>query len=119
MEIGSNIRKIRKLLDLSQDAVIKNCSMKISQTTLSKIENGSIPIDCNSDRFFDIAGAMDVPPDVIINYNESLHLTMIIQTEKPEEREWQLNPMNNGFDLQDAIHSIMKLQQTQQVLSAK
>lgn len=71
MKIGSNIRKVRKSLELSQEAVIRNCKIKISQATLSKIENDSLEIDIHSERFLDISRSMGVSPDMVINYSES------------------------------------------------
>ena len=101
MKIGSKIRKIRKLLELSQDAVIKNCKLKISQTTLSKIENDNITVDLSSARCLDIANAMGVSLEMIENYDNSLkyagnsqsssHLPAIIDAGQMEEIRQSIN----------------------------
>lgn len=70
MKIGSNIRKVRKLLELSQEAVIRNCKIKLSQATLSKIENDLVEIDAESERFLDIAGALGMAPEQIIQFEQ-------------------------------------------------
>ena len=111
MKIGSKIRKIRKLLELSQDAVIKNCKLKISQTTLSKIENDTIPINSSSERCLDIANAMGVSLEMIENFEGSL-----IYSKKRIPSSWP--PTVTGPEQMEvmwqSINSLHEIQKKQQ-----
>src|SRR5258705_13664937 len=60
MNIGLAIKKIRKQLGVSQAELSELTS--ISQTSLSKIEGGTIPTEKNLKK---ICTALDVPPSVI------------------------------------------------------
>ena len=68
MGIGSNIRKIRKALDRSQESVI-HCIKNMSQSTLSNIENGKTPISPDSPLLQQLADELGVPVEAFLSEN--------------------------------------------------
>lgn len=72
MHIGRNISKIRELLGIKQETLAFN--LKISQQTISKIEQTAHLRDNTIDR---IANALGVKANLILNYNEKAVLDFI------------------------------------------
>jgi transcriptional regulator with XRE-family HTH domain len=72
MHIGRNISKIRELLGIKQETLAFN--LKISQQTISKIEQIAHLRDNTIDR---IANALGVKANLILNYDEKTLLDFI------------------------------------------
>ena len=72
MHIGRNISKIRELLGIKQEALALN--LKISQQTISKIEQTARIRDTTIER---IADALGVKTSTIINYSEDAILDFL------------------------------------------
>lgn len=72
MHIGKNISKIRELLGIKQETLALD--LKISQQTISKIEQTANLRDNSVDR---IAKALGVKSSMIINYDENAVLDFI------------------------------------------
>lgn len=68
MSIGSNIRKIRKTLERSQESVIHRIN-NMSQSTLSNIENGKTPISPDSPLLQQLADELGVPVEAFLSEN--------------------------------------------------
>ncbi len=68
MSIGSNIRKIRKTLERSQESVIHRIN-NMSQSTLSNIENGKKPIGPDSPLLQQLADELGVPVEAFLSDN--------------------------------------------------
>jgi len=68
MSIGSNIRKIRKTLERSQESVIHRIN-NLSQSTLSNIENGKTPISPDSPLLQQLAEELGVPDEAFFSEN--------------------------------------------------
>lgn len=66
--IGHKVRAIREMQGVSQEFLAEK--LKLSQTSLSKIENGEMKIDF--ERLCEIAEILDVDINTIINFDKSV-----------------------------------------------
>lgn len=66
LQIGHNIRKVRELKNFTQEYVAQKAG--ISPQAYSKIESGKSKL--NIDRFIEIATALEVAPEYILNFDE-------------------------------------------------
>lgn len=66
LEIGHKIRKVRELKNFTQEYVAQKAG--ISAQAYSKIESGKSKL--NIDRFVEIAAALEVAPEYILNFDE-------------------------------------------------
>lgn len=73
MHIGQNISKVRGLLGIKQETVA--ASLKISQQTLSRIEQSAHLNESSLER---IAGALGVPAKFIIEFDEQIMMRLFI-----------------------------------------
>jgi transcriptional regulator with XRE-family HTH domain len=65
MHIGSKIKKLREMKNISQSFVAGK--LHIGQSSYSKIESGDVDLTFN--RFVEIAAILDVEPEQIIGFN--------------------------------------------------
>ncbi len=68
LRVGLKIKAVRELQNVSQDFLAR--SLNIGQSTLSKIESGETPI--LFDRLYDIALALNVNVNMIINFDKDV-----------------------------------------------
>lgn len=66
--IGHKVRAIREIQEISQEYLAKQIG--ISQTSMSLIENGQMPL--SFDKVCEIAGILNVDVNTIINYDKSV-----------------------------------------------
>jgi transcriptional regulator with XRE-family HTH domain len=79
MHVGKNISKIRELLGIKQESLA--LILKISQQTVSKIEQTANLREQTVER---IAKALNVSPNMLLQYNEQLLIDFIKGTVKQD-----------------------------------
>jgi transcriptional regulator with XRE-family HTH domain len=73
MNIGQNIKKIRELKDLKQEAVAH--SLGLSVTAYGDIERGKA--DLNFKRLHEIADVLEVDPETILDFDRAINVSNV------------------------------------------
>lgn len=89
MHAGRNISKIRELLNIKQESLA--LKLKISQQTISKIEQTANISDNTLDR---IANALGIKKSMILNYNEQIIIEYLNGIATDSELNFE-TPLNN------------------------
>jgi transcriptional regulator with XRE-family HTH domain len=71
LEIGNNIRRIREIKNYTQEAVADKVGMSVS--AYGDIERGKS--DVNFGRLSEIAAALEVKPEEIVNFSSNVYNT--------------------------------------------
>lgn len=122
-KLGSNIRKVREIKNFNQNYVADK--LKVSQSYYSEIENDKA--DLSKERFYKIAQALEVDPEIILRFDDQVvfnfcsqsgqHNTYNIQQEKALNKaheklilslESQIIELKEVIEVKDEIIAMLK-----------
>jgi transcriptional regulator with XRE-family HTH domain len=89
LEIGNNIRRIREIKNYTQEAVADMVGMSVS--AYGDIERGKI--DVNFTRLGEIAAALEVKPEEIVNFSSVTYNNTINDGENTVHNQNTINNM--------------------------